>query len=335
MALLYTILYLRSSLASILKKLSPLLFLLLLNLFFSSYQLITLNLALRFILYLTLISGVNWSKHRDLVLSSLTFTLLFQLALAVVQIYQGSSVQGIFYWLGERNITLSSPAVAKTAFFGETSLRAYGTFSHPNTLAGWSLATIIIFSLLNRAKHLALLPLAASLLIILSGSRAALLALLILILVRAFAHKSRAILIGSLSIALIVLAFLSPALIRDPLSLSERIDLFRRSLTFIKAFPLFGTGMGASLSLYDDFFPRSRLLQPDHNSATLLLSYFGISLLPIIAHFKRQLSDLFSSDLLPILFLLMVDHYFLTSVQGLWIILLLLKLIYEKNSSRA
>jgi hypothetical protein len=41
--------------------------------------------------------------------------------------------------LGERYFTISTPGIAKVAMQGKEILRAYGTFSHPNSLAGFYL----------------------------------------------------------------------------------------------------------------------------------------------------------------------------------------------------
>jgi hypothetical protein len=40
------------------------------------------------------------------------------------------------YYLGERSVSVGSPAVALGSFMHEVVLRAYGTFGHPNVLAG-------------------------------------------------------------------------------------------------------------------------------------------------------------------------------------------------------
>ncbi len=62
---------------------------------------------------------------------------------------------------------------------------------------------------------------------------------------------------------------------RADLSLSERHTLQGVSLSVVRAFPIFGTGAQASISTYPSVAPDNRLLQPDHNSFTLFLSWFG------------------------------------------------------------
>ena len=62
-----------------------------------------------------------------------------QLALGLTHIITGHSIQGIFYLLGERSFSVSTPGIAKVSMQGLEILRAYGTFPHPNALAGFYL----------------------------------------------------------------------------------------------------------------------------------------------------------------------------------------------------
>ena len=73
------------------------------------------------------------------ILQALLFSSALQLFLAISQIVNHKSIQGIWYLLGERYFTIGTPGIAKVALNGVEILRAYGTFSHPNSLAGYYL----------------------------------------------------------------------------------------------------------------------------------------------------------------------------------------------------
>jgi len=66
--------------------------------------------------------------------------------LGLAQVVKGGSLQGIFYWLGERSFDFSGIGVAQLSVAGNGLVRAYGTFSHPNSLAGFLLVCLIWWS---------------------------------------------------------------------------------------------------------------------------------------------------------------------------------------------
>ena len=62
-----------------------------------------------------------------------------ELFLSLSQLITQHSLQGIFYFLGERAFSVSTPGIATISMFGNQVLRAYGTFSHPNSMGGFYL----------------------------------------------------------------------------------------------------------------------------------------------------------------------------------------------------
>ena len=77
-------------------------------------------------------------KDKIILIGLLVMT-LFQFLLVFLQIFLHHSINGFFYYFGERFINLSTPGIAKISLFGQELLRPYGTFSHPNSLAGFFL----------------------------------------------------------------------------------------------------------------------------------------------------------------------------------------------------
>ena len=331
------------------------------NLIFSVNPTATLNWSLHFILYFIFISSPSPIIIRNLLLKILPPTMFFQVALASIQVFLGHTLQGPLYYLGERAISIATPNAARATVFGQTVLRAYGTFSHPNILAGWLVMALLIVIYLNKQRHAhvgsGLAParslvifstLLTALGVILTQSRTSALVLFgiiipFYILPRQFIRtrtaeiftyrvrqlSPRLLYFFSLSLVTCYLLFTSAFSRVVDTSLTDRLHLQGVSSQIIRTFPIFGTGASASISTYPDISPTTRLLQPDHNSFTLLISWFGIfgvvSLLvafSLLGAKRRSSTSVAMSGLLP---LLLLDHYFLTSSQGLFILLLYLR----------
>lgn len=73
--------------------------------------------------------------------------------LGMGQIAKGGSLNGIFYWLGERNFSFFTIGIAQLSVVGQGLVRAYGTFSHPNSLAGFLLVSLVMWTRLRNEKQ--------------------------------------------------------------------------------------------------------------------------------------------------------------------------------------
>lgn len=321
---------------------------LLVNLLFSANPLSTLTWSLRLVLYIMFIFIVPQPIIHNSLFRVLPIALLFQVVLGAAQVVFGRALQGPFYWLGERALNVGSPNVAKWSLFGNMTLRAYGTFSHPNILAGWLLVSLLIVLYLKhshkpRTVNHKLLACVVSLGLFLTNGRAAIFSFLALIVPFQFFNslRSRIIYFFALLLPLFILpvihsSYFSP--LRSPLSLTERINLIAASQKILTHSPLFGSGANASISLYPELVPTPRLLQPDHNSFSLFLSWFGAIGTVVIIYILWS-TIIHNSypliHLIPLLPLLLLDHYFLTSIQGLFIFLLYLRVISELSGQDA
>lgn len=74
----------------------------------------------------------------------LSLAVIYSSLIAIGQFLKQASLNGIFYWLGERNFDVAVPGIAKTVFQGRLLLRPYATFPHPNVLAGFILVSLIL-----------------------------------------------------------------------------------------------------------------------------------------------------------------------------------------------
>ncbi len=274
-----------------------------------------------------------WDLKFVLILAS-----LFQLSLSVAQVWLGRSIQGMLYYLGERMVSVGQPGVALATFMDQVVLRAYGTFGHPNVLAGWLVIALLI--VLRTSKNLTFNYLAlgiATLGVLLTQSRSALLTLFGLV-IPIYIFKSlrvRAIYFAILfSLAVGYGSLVVPA--RADLSLSERLSLQSISLKVIANYPIFGTGAQGSVTAYPQLNTSFRLLQPDHNSFSLFFSWFGLAGILSITYLIRLYgyTAIRLYDFLPLLPLLLLDHYLLTSPQGLLILLLYLKVVNYSHAQK-
>ena len=257
---------------------------------------------------------------------------LIQLPLVLVQLISKQSLQGIFYFLGERYFRLSTPGIAKASLTGVEFLRPYGTFSHPNSLAGFYL--FLYFFVLSSKKFTKYLflknsfLLISSLLVFFSFSKTAIVVLLILntgyyILntkYRCFICSFAKILIFA-AVSLIFLQVKS-----DPFSLEKRLQLIKNSFLIIQRSLLFGVGSGNYLVAQNKLVqPFSNFLnQPVHNIFLLFINEWGVvGTIAGLFFLKPLLKFVFKKNvwlLLVVLLTGLFDHYWLTLNQNLFVL---------------
>ncbi|MDO8573596.1 MAG: O-antigen ligase family protein [Candidatus Daviesbacteria bacterium] len=228
--------------------------------------------------------------------------------IAVLQFLKGSTL-GLWV-LGERTFGITTPGIAKFDFFGMQFLRPYGTFPHPNVLAGY----LLIVSVLVIRKPFVLML--TSLAILLTMSRTVILSGFLLLL---FFRKKWLILLIILVAPILFVRFFS-ILNFDNLALVRREELISSAWQIFLKEPFFGVGLNNFIpALADSLISGpSRFLQPVHNIFLLALSETGliglIGLISLIIWSIIKRVNLF--PWLVIIFLGMFDHYFLALPQG-------------------
>ncbi|MBI4157923.1 O-antigen ligase family protein [Candidatus Woesebacteria bacterium] len=265
---------------------------------------------------------------KPLILSSLIFSVI-----GVLQFLRGATLGGVFYLLGERSFNLFTPGIALVKFYGKDYLRAYSTFSHPNSLAGFlSIVTIFIVVYIKKLfkNKFPLLGFGVIFLGLgLSFSLGALVALLTSFAFYSYFKKkpkAALLLVGVASLAL--LFFQAPNLSRElPLNVRERADLAGVSRQISLQNPFTGIGLNN--------FTAAKIswsLQPVHNIYLLVFAETGIAGVATLFYvFYKGLKkssplkdpSVFIS-LLFILFVGLIDHYFLTLQQNLLLFSLIL-----------
>ncbi|MBI2641137.1 O-antigen ligase family protein [Candidatus Roizmanbacteria bacterium] len=262
--------------------------LLAINLLFSLSKEISIYRDIKIIeLFIVFAIAAKHILQEKIILFAFAISALTELLLSILQLVYKHSLQGIFYFLGERFFTLSTPGIAKASLEGVEMLRPYGTFSHPNSLAGFYLLVYFFFLARKTSPTTSVLRttllFVCSLLVLFSFSKVAIFVFVTLNAVYVFRSRlyqsCRFCMISRLGIlTLVSLLFLSAT--TDPLSAQKRLTLLKNAFSIVMSQPFFGVGLGNYLLAQNQFaqnYP-TFLNQPVHNIFLLLLSEFGIIL---------------------------------------------------------
>ena len=282
------------------------------------------------------------SVNKAIFYGFLTGTIM-QFCIVIAQLILKHAMQGPLYYLGERAINMSMAGVAKVSLNGVELLRPYGTFSHPNSLAGFYL---LLFAFYLVSEHIKvrgifriMLLVLCSLLVLFSFSKVALISLVV-INVMYLVYKwddykeCWLCLIARCAVPAVLIALFLPAQ-GDLLTIDKRIGLAQNAFIIILAHPLFGVGLGnyviaqhAFKNPYPYFFA-----QPVHNIALLTVAQIGIPatvlLSLMVLRARRHIRYLYVAPFIitAVLFTGMFDHYWLTLQQNILIMAVLFALI--------
>ena len=83
--------------------------------------------------------GKNKDEITGYLIKIVPWWIVVEAFLGLAQIVKGGSLNGIWWWLGERRFSYGGIGIAQFRVFDQAWIRAYGTFSHPNSLAGFLL----------------------------------------------------------------------------------------------------------------------------------------------------------------------------------------------------
>lgn len=290
--------------------------------------------------------------------------IIFESFLGLAQVIKGGSINGIFWWIGERKFTYGGIGIAQIRFFDEGWIRAYGSFSHPNSLAGFLLLawwywrtnlppapffdktgvkyfsfTRIFYWVVNWSAILG---------IVLSGSRVVWVLTLLMLIVeqlplgknfwkdRKFIGKIFLfsgvimLLLGLISINYRIKDFLGGW---DIQSLQKREKLALSALKIIKDTPLFGVGLGNFLVKLPSYQSAGFYwMQPVHNIFLLLWSEVGIlGMLLFLVYISESFLKIKWRKMYWFLLIVgvsgMMDHYWVTLPQNSWLLAIILGLI--------
>lgn len=283
----------------------------------------------------------------------LSLAVVYSSLIALAQFFKQASLNGITWWLGERTFNLATPGIAKTILNGRLLMRPYGTFPHPNVLAGFILVALILifFSSQNLSTLKKIVRYSALFLgmlaIIFSFSRSVWLIGLIVLGLRGFFVKNKKVKITVLLIIFLLLMIVLSygAGFSTNEAFFQRFQLMKATQLMVKLAPLSGIGLNNFIVRLPEFWPITGFtywLQPVHNIYLLIMAETGLMGLLIFAWlviltYKRLLDSLSISryplvmSLTVILLLGLADHYWLTLQQTQFFLAVILGLAWSSK----
>jgi len=272
--------------------------------------------------------------------------------LGLTQVLNGGSIGGIWYWIGERRFSFSSIGIAQMSLFGEGLLRAYGSFSHPNSLAGF-LLIVWCYWQRNKNKNFNywIVYWIAILGILVSGSRWVWGITFIIFNLKFLIFKNKLRVKDILGRCLVMVGLASVVLGMisvnyrlsdffagwDSDSLNKRKTLFVAGIKMVKENPLLGIGAGNFVVKLPQFQKSNNFfwLQPVHN--IFLLAWVEVGLLGIMAigyklvkclEYPKLIKNKKNWVILGLIVMTgMVDHYWLTLPQNSWLLAVILGIL--------
>jgi len=298
------------------------------------------------------------NKYHLLLLKGFLIGAVFQTILTLLQFVNTHSLQGVFYWFGERAINLSMTDIAKASFQGNEFLRPYGTFSHPNSMAGFYLLLYFWTITVKLPKNKGYLPrnrsslglrglqpllqMFCAILILLSFSKITIMTWIILNSLYLLHKNNFACKICTLAkiITPLIIGFVFINIQSDPLSLQKRIVLIGDAVSIFLKHPLFGVGLGNYLAAQNQITSQFKeyFLQPVHNIFLLWLSETGIAITLLATWQVTKAAKVFWHKsyiwiLLVIFITGMFDHYWLTLQQNWLLTAVIFGLIINKYAT--
>lgn len=258
-----------------------------------------------------------------------------------------SRTTNLFYFLGERTFNMATPGIALVNLWGAEHLRAYSTFSHPNSLAGFLGVSILFILLSGKLKKSPLNYLGIMIILVclfLSFSISAYLGFFLVFSFFMFSKNKKyfkKILLCTFFLFILLsllLPIFSPWIIQTfpniGSNIGQRLDLAFISGKVVSQKFWFGEGLGTfiiNIPNYQGFY-YSWLLQPVHNIFLLVFSELGIVGLLGFCYF---LYKIFIKNPLVFLFIIftgLTDHYWLTLQQNLLLLSILSGLSFRISS---
>ena len=273
--------------------------------------------------------------------------MMYSSIIAITQFVFQHSIGGMLWYFGERSFDVSTPGIARVdwCLFTATNcmelLRPYGTFPHPNVLAGFLAITIclVVWQMLtlhyqDKKIHTWywMTIIVSGIALILTFSRSGwIMSIIGIVTIVGVLHKKRVVQIITWitisCLACIVIAFpYFYSLMKQGESVIIRNELARAAIAMWKSYPLIGVGFNTFLVQLPTIFPARYLffLQPPHSIYLLLLSELGIIGVGFVGWFLYRLITklLQLPNKIPLVIVVLygllgtIDHYPITLQQG-------------------
>jgi len=289
---------------------------------------------------------------RSVFLATVTAAAVGEACLGLAQFAAGHTF-GLWF-LGEPIADAATPGVAKIIIDGSRVLRPLGTFAHANMFGGFTVVGLIAASFATTSSRWSsqlVYKLSIGILVIAvvaSFSRSAWLAAAAgLICIFIFAGRRRWLFSGAVLPALLLCLFFWLPVIAGRLVVTEqtqqlavRDSLLQESLAAVSSNAVAGVGLRNFVtyveSRHPNWYPFE--LQPVHNVPALLLSEVGlvgfVLAVGLAAWVSRRHTLVLIGSVTVLAPLLLLDHYLVTTPQGIGILILFVLLIRQYTVPR-
>jgi len=280
----------------------------------------------------------------------LPFLLIFQFILGSFQIIMQKSIGNIFWFFGERSFTILTPGIAKAMWIGKLFLRPYGTFSHPNSLAGFSLISILILLGKKKQDVLSIIGIIFGfLLVVLCFSRTVWLAGMVILFIYLFVLRKNKVKYSFWHYLLPLLLALALTFLFTKTTIENDSFIFRQklaevSLSIIQKYPLFGVGANnflIKLSSENPIWGQIYFLQPVHNIILLVASELGVFLSLFFSliilrslYICWRINRFLFLSLLAICITGFFDHYWITLEQNRLLLIFILAITFGLSNGK-
>ncbi len=312
--------------------------LLVLNLTFSVLPIVSLIYITRFVWYLLFCILIFRSKaffDVTTVIKILYISVLLVCMLAIGQWFRQGAVFNNYLFFGEQPYTVMTSGVLKQNVFENIVVSPYSTFRHPNALAGFLSAFLVLFAYYLKGPKKNLILFIGSIVLFLTFSYAAwvsyIFGLLFISVKSVFIRKLFYIFVF-IVFTCGIFGFFNAEALKHNSSLNRRFLLTTSAAYTFKQNPIVGTGLNTNMFTGKDLSYMSRELtffQPVHNIFWLFLSEGGLLLfVPFVCFYfyvlvsAKNTSKALSAVLLQFVILGSFDHYLLTMHQTLLLFML-------------
>lgn len=263
--------------------------------------------------------------------------------LAISQIWLGRSVGGIWYWLGERTFNLNTVGIAQMSFDDRLLLRGYGTFSHPNSLAGFLMVSWWLWEMLKGKRENILVVIMTVLGVAVSGSRLGWVILGVLLIYKILKGRPLSVLYKKIGLGLFLMG---TGIIWmgsnfggwDSESWEKRVRLSQEAAEMIEDNLWLGVGEGNFLVRLSEYSLDTNLWrQPVHNVPLLMVAELGmLGLLgwlnlgwSKIKKIKLRKADWILVGIVAVTG--MFDHYWVMLPQNWWLLAIVIGFLFARN----
>lgn len=305
------------------------------------------QIVLLWVVITNLHKQIGGDRFRRLFFQALFIGAVFQFTLALLQLSEKGSLQGVFYWFGERSLSVYMPDVAKASLNGSAFLRPYGTFSHPNSMGGFYL---LVYTLSLVDPWLGKKPIlrtglltVTSILVLVSFSKIVITTYLLVNIAYLFILARKIACVWCLVAKIVVFLVMGAIFMAaqgDQATIEKRVYLAESSLKIISSHVFTGTGLGAYLVAQAEFpMPYSyHFLQPVHNILLLLLTEVGVPLFTfltvlVIPYVRKHATNtvlIFCSGVIVVTGFF--DHYWITLQQNVLLIVVVFAYVTNKSA---